>query len=75
MVSELRDRGETNSPQRSAAAATETADAAEEAEPKGALPPLDELVNKIPAAVRDTLEELFRAKFVTVKRVPKKAFK
>jgi hypothetical protein len=39
------------------------------------LPALDELVARIPADVRETLEELFRARFVTVKRVPKKALK
>ena len=37
------------------------------------LPPLDELVQRIPAEVRDTLEDLFRARFVSVKRVPKRA--
>jgi hypothetical protein len=39
------------------------------------LPALDELVERIPADVRDTLEDLFRAKFVKVARVPKKALK
>jgi hypothetical protein len=39
------------------------------------LPPLDELVKRIPPEVRETLEDLFRARFVTVKRVPKKALK
>ena len=53
----------------------EVAEAAEEPEPKGALPPLDQLVQRLPAEVRDTLEDLFRAKFVSVKRVPKKALK
>jgi len=53
----------------------EVMEAAEEPEPKGALPPLDQLVQRIPAEVRDTLEDLFRAKFVSVKRVPKKALK
>jgi hypothetical protein len=32
-------------------------------------------VNRIPAPARDLLEELFRAKFITVKRVPKSALK
>ena len=41
----------------------------------GALPPLNDLVQRIPAEVREALEELFRAKFVAVKRVPKKALK
>lgn len=48
---------------------TETTD---EAQP---LPSLDALVERIPAKVRDTLEELFRAKFVKVQRVPKRALK
>jgi hypothetical protein len=49
----------------------------EEIEPANGsrLPPLAELVAKIPPEVRETLEELFRAKFVTVRRVPKKALK
>ncbi|HUR57968.1 MAG TPA: hypothetical protein VM029_09690 [Opitutaceae bacterium] len=39
------------------------------------LPPLDSLVQQIPADVRATLEELFRAKFIRVQRVPRKALK
>ena len=39
------------------------------------LPPLDKMVERIPADVRDVLEELFRAKFVAVRRVPAKALK
>jgi hypothetical protein len=39
------------------------------------LPPLEDLVKRIPLATRDLLEELFRARFVTVKRVPKSALK
>ena len=39
------------------------------------LPPLEDLVKRIPSATRDLLEELFRARFVTVKRVPKSALK
>lgn len=66
-LSEARERGEPVVP----AAAVE---AVEEAETK-ALPSLDELVKRLPAEVRDTLEDLFRAKFITVRRVPKKALK
>jgi hypothetical protein len=33
------------------------------------LPKLDELVNRIPTESRELLEELFRAKFTTVRRV------
>ncbi|MBL9214347.1 MAG: hypothetical protein JNG83_02605 [Opitutaceae bacterium] len=39
------------------------------------LPPMDELVNRIPAPVREAMEELFRARFVTVRRLPKSAMK
>jgi hypothetical protein len=51
--------------------------AAAEAEPddKASLPPLDELVQRIPPATRQLMDELFRANFVTVKRVPKSALK
>jgi hypothetical protein len=34
------------------------------------LPPLDELVARIPAPVREILDDLFRARFTTVRRVP-----
>ncbi len=40
-----------------------------------ALPKLDELVNRIPAETRELLDELFRARFVTVRRVKKKDLK
>lgn len=39
------------------------------------LPPLDDLVGRIPAATRQQMDELFRARFITVKRVPKSALK
>ncbi len=39
------------------------------------LPPLDELVGRIPPEVREALEDLFRAKFVRVTRVPGKTLK
>lgn len=38
-----------------------------------ALPPLNELVQRIPGEVRDVLDELFRAKFVAVRRIPKQS--
>ena len=66
MLSELRSRGGTAQP-----AATE---AVEEIETK-ALPPLDELVKRLSPEVRDALDDLFRAKFVRVARVPRKALK
>lgn len=80
MLTELRERGEgaVSAPPglASAAAAAATAREADEqpVDPKS-LPPLDDLVKRIPPEVRDTLEELFRAKFIRVTRVPKKALK
>jgi hypothetical protein len=44
-------------------------------EEKGDLPPMEDLVKRIPAPAREALEELFRARFVTVKRVPQSALK
>ena len=44
-------------------------------EEKGGLPPLEDLVKRIPAPAREVLEELFRARFVTVKRMPQSALK
>lgn len=64
---EARDRGE-------AVAVTRAAVEVEDTDPKN-LPPLEELVQRIPPEVRDTLEDLFRAKFIAVKRVPKSALK
>jgi hypothetical protein len=49
-----------------------TAEAEEDSAP---LPKLDALIGQIPPAVRDTLEELFRARFTSVQRVPKSALK
>lgn len=69
---EVAERGETLTSK----AAREAADAAAEiAAEKKNLPPLDDLINRIPADVRDTLEDLFRVKFVKVARTPKKALK
>lgn len=48
---------------------------AEEEKESGALPRLDDLVARIPPEVREALEDLFRARFVAVKRVPRKALK
>lgn len=44
-------------------------------EEKGSLPPMEDLVKRIPMPTRDLMEELFRAKFVTVKRIPQSALK
>lgn len=42
---------------------------------KGELPPMDDLIKRIPAPARAALDELFRANFVTVKRIPQSALK
>ena len=67
-LSEARDRGEPVIP---AKAREEIAD---ETDSKS-LPSLDELVQRIPVEVREALDDLFRAKFTTVKRIPRKALK
>ena len=64
---EAKSRGEVVAPVRAEAAT-------EEADPRN-LPPLDELVRRIPPEVRATLDDLFRAKFIAVRRVPKNALK
>ncbi len=68
-MADARTRGEPA--EISAGAATE---AAEETDTRG-LPPLDGLVQRIPAEVREALDDLFRAKFTAVRRVPRKALK
>jgi hypothetical protein len=42
---------------------------------QGELPPMEDLVKRIPMPARDLMEELFRAKFITVKRIPHSALK
>ena len=39
------------------------------------LPPMDDLIRRIPVATRELVDQLFRAKFITVKRIPASAFK
>ena len=67
-LAEARDRGELPKPKVAELEATDE----REAKP---LPTIEELVERIPTGVRDTLEDLFRAKFVKVQRVPKRALK
>ncbi len=66
-LAETRARGEVVNPPGAAELVEETE--------RTPLPKLDELVERIPANVRDALEDLFRARFVSVKRIPKKALK
>jgi hypothetical protein len=49
--------------------------AAEETESAGPLPPLEELVARVPAEIREALDDLFRAKFTRVVRVAPAALK
>ena len=44
-------------------------------EGQGNLLPMEDLVKRIPMPTRDLMEELFRAKFITVKRIPQAALK
>jgi hypothetical protein len=51
------------------------ADDADEADDDKPLPPLETLVARIPQETREMLEELFRARFVAVKKIQRKALK
>ncbi len=64
-MAEARGRGEP------VKAAAQVVEEIEDRESAKALPKLEELVEKIPAETRELLEELFRAKFVAVRRVKK----
>ncbi len=72
MRAEVAGRGETLN---SKAAREAAAAAAEEAVEKKNLPPLDDLINRLPADIRDAVEDLFRVKWTKVVRVPRKALK
>ena len=65
---ESRERGE---PELSAGLIVE---ATEETDTKG-LPALEDLVKRISPETRELMDELFRAKFTSVRRVPAKALK
>jgi hypothetical protein len=67
MRSELRAKGEGV-----VAAARAASDEGEVAAP---LPPLDSLVSRVPPAVREVLDELFRARFTGVRRVSSRVLK
>lgn len=68
-LAEARERGEVVAPAKPA-----EVESIEDSSPQ-TLPPLNDLVNRIPPEVRETLEDLFRARFTVVKRFPKKALK
>jgi hypothetical protein len=67
-LSEARERGEPT------VAAQPRQEATDENDSKS-LPALNELVERIPANVRETLDDLFRVRFTTVRRIPRKALK
>jgi hypothetical protein len=68
-MAEARERGE---PVASVSLPAAVKEAVDETDP-GHLPSLEELVQRIPAEVREALDDLFRAKFTTVRRLPKKS--
>jgi hypothetical protein len=69
-IADARQRGEP------VKAAVTTVQAAEEKEDqRRAMPSLAELVNRLAPDVRETLDDLFRVKFTTVRRVPKSGLK
>jgi hypothetical protein len=70
-MAEARGRGEPIT----AAAVRSTGDVTEERGESKALPPLEELVKRLTPEVRETLDDLFRARFTAVRRVPKNALK
>jgi hypothetical protein len=69
-IAEARQRGEPV-----AATASTVALAEEKEDEKKAMPPLAELVQRLSPEVREALDDLFRVKFTTVRRVPKKFLK
>ena len=60
-LADARDRGE--------APVLPVGAASEDMGPAGARPPHDQLVARVPAEVREALDDLFRAKFTRVQRV------
>jgi hypothetical protein len=67
-LAEAKSRGELPAPKPAAAEEIEEAEA-------GPLPPIDKMVERIPPPVREMLDDLFRARFVRVARIPRRALK
>ena len=67
-LAEARSRGELPAPKPAGAEEVEEAEA-------GPLPPMDKMVERIPPPVREMLDDLFRARFVRVARIPRRALK
>lgn len=68
-----RDAASGRKPERMRAAGAEDDDDAPGGGKGAPLPELDSLVARLPTEVRETVEELLRVRFVTVKKVPKQA--
>ena len=66
-LAEARARGEAPVPVRKA-------DPAEEVD-ASPLPPVEQLVGRVPAGVRELLDDLFRARFTRTARIPRRALK
>ena len=66
----LAEQGTASPPKASAAVST-----IEESEPSAPFPPMDDLIQRIPTPTRELIDQLFRAKFIAVKRMPVSAFK
>jgi hypothetical protein len=69
-IADARQRGE---PVKAAVAMVQAAEDKEDL--RRSTPPLAELVNRLSPAVREVLDDLFRVKFTTVRRVPKSVLK
>lgn len=67
--------GERAAPERTERRARRASTGDDDETVAAALPELDALVQRLPSEVRETLDELFRARFVAVKRVPARALK
>ena len=67
-LAEAKSRGELPAPKPAPAEEAEEADTAP-------LPPMDKMVERIPPPVREMLDDLFRARFVRVARIPRRALK
>jgi hypothetical protein len=67
-LAEAKSRGEVPAPKPA------TVEEVEEAESEP-LPPMDKMVERVPPPVREMLDDLFRARFVRVTRIPRRALK
>jgi hypothetical protein len=70
----VRDAATARRPERARAKTAEEDDEGPGGAKGAPLPELDELVGRLPAEVREAVEELLRVRFVAVKKMPKQAF-